>query len=169
MKKLFMVASALLAVSVAVAEVFPLKVRVDTKDIQSIDFDVSKGREGVANLLYDYCTKLPKKTINALNKAQFFKNELSFVFENPVSVNNRVTGQPSHIGDCKFDKAKGAYKLTQINGVDAVVKQGVSKEKIIADIAEGLELYYDAMSGKSAFSALEEVAEYLAEIKKDKK
>ena len=161
-----MVAGLLLAFELAFAEVVTLKVRVDTKDIQNIDFEVSKGREGVANLLYDYCTKLPKKTINALNKAQFFKNELSLVFDNPVAVNSRVTGQPSHIGDCKFDKVKGAYKLTQINGVDAVVKQGVSKEKIIADIAEELVLYYDAMSGKSAFSALEEVAEYLAEQKK---
>lgn len=166
MKKLFMVAGLALAVSVAVAEVVTLKVRVGTKDIQNIDFDVSKGREGVANLLYDYCTKLPKKTINALNKEQFFKNQLSLDFDNPLSVNASVTGQPSRIGDCEFNKVKGAYKLVKINGEDAVVKQGLSKENIIATITEGLEFYYDAMSGQPAFYALEKVAEHIAEQKK---
>ena len=142
MKKLVIVASLAFAVSFTVAEVVTLKVRVGIKDIQNIDFEVSKGREGVANLLYDYCTKLPKKTINA-----------------------------SHIGNCKFDKVKGAYKLVEINGEDAVVKQGLSKENIIANVTDGLILYYDTMSSQSAFRALEEVAEFIAEQKsqKDKK
>ena len=168
MKKLFIVASLAFAVSFTVAEVVTLKVRVGIKDIQNIDFEVSKGREGVANLLYDYCTKLPKKTINALNKEKFFENELSFVFDNPVSVNTRLTGQPSHIGNCKFDKVKGTYKLVEINGEDAVVKQGLSKENIIANVTDGLILYYDAMSSQSAFRALEEVAEFIAEQKSQK-
>lgn len=43
MKKLFIVASLAFAVSFAVAEVVTLKVRVGIKDIQNIDFEVSKG------------------------------------------------------------------------------------------------------------------------------
>ncbi len=165
MKKLFLVASLVFAVSVALAEVVTLKVQVDTKVADTIAFDVSKGREGAAELMYNYCSKLPKKTINALNKAQWFKNELNFGFDNPISPNNVVTGQLSRLGDCKFDKVKGAYKLLQLNGEDAVIKQGVSKESIIAVVAEELIMYYDAMSGRSAFDALKAVAEYQAEQK----
>ncbi len=161
MKKLFMVASALLAVSVAVAEVVPLKVQVDLKEVDKIAFDVSKGRDALATTIYDYCLKPPKKVQNALKKAKVFNGRLSIGFNNPA--NPLGAEFMSHTASCEFDKAKG-YSLSKMNGLN-VVRPDLAREVIIEGISESLILYG---MPHGAWSDLEEYAEELAEQKNKK-
>lgn len=168
MKKLFMVASALLAVSVAFAEVVPLKVEVDYKEIDKMSFDVSKGRDALAVVVYDYCLKPPKKVLNALKKSKGFDIELSIGFYNPNEMINiySLTGKQflTPIARCEFDKAKG-YSLSKMNGYN-VVRPDLGREVILQGISESME-------ENSAWFELEKVAQEQAEQKtknrKDKK
>lgn len=162
MKKLFMVAGLALAVSVAVAEVVTLKVQVDLKAVDSIAFDVSKGRDALAEVLYDYCQKPPKKVLNALKKARAFNGELSIGFHNPQ--NPLGAEFMSHTAHCEFDKAKG-YTLSKMNGYN-VVRPDLGREVIIEGISESLILYGMPYG---AWSDLEKFAELQAEQKKNRK
>lgn len=161
MKKLFIVASLAFAVSFAVAEVVTLKVQVDLKVIDSIAFDVSKGRDALAAVLYDYCQKPPKKVQNALKKAKAFNGELSIGFNNPE--NPLGAEFMSHTASCEFDKAKG-YSLSKMNGYN-VVRPDLGREVIIEGISESLILYG---MPHGAWSDLEKFAQEQAEQKKSK-
>lgn len=159
MKKLFMVAGLLLAFELAFAEVVTLKVQVDLKEIDKISFDVSKGRDALAEVLYNYCLKPPKKVQNALKKAKAFNGQLSVGFNNPE--NPLGAEFMSHTASCEFDKAKG-YSLSKMNGYN-VVRPDLAREVIIEGISESLILYGTPYG---AWSDLEKFAQEQAEQKK---
>ena len=155
MKKLFMVAGLLLAFELAFAEVVTLKVQVDLKEIDKISFDVSKGRDALAEVLYNYCLKPPKKVQNALKKAKAFNGQLSVGFNNPE--NPLGAEFMSHTASCEFDKAKG-YSLSKMNGYN-VVRPDLGREVILQGISESME-------ENGAWFELEKVAQEQAEQKK---
>ena len=161
MKKLFMVAGLLLAFELAFAEVVTLKVQVDLKEIDKIAFDVSKGRDALAVVVYDYCLKPPKKVLNALKKSKGFDIELSIGFYNPNEMINiySLSGKQflSSIARCEFDKAKG-YSLSKMNGYN-VVRPDLGREVILQGISESME-------ENGAWFELEKVAQEQAEQKK---
>lgn len=166
MKKLFIVASLAFAVSFAVAEVVTLKVEVDFKEIDKMSFDVSKGRDALAVVVYNYCLKPPKKVQNALKKSNGLDIELSIGFYNPNETINlySLSGKQflSSIARCEFDKAKG-YSLSKMNGYN-VVRPDLGREVILQGISESME-------ENGAWFELEKVAQEQAEQKsqKDKK
>ena len=161
MKKLFMVAGLLLAVELAFAEVIPLKVEVDFKEVDKMSFDVSKGRDALAVVVYDYCLKPPKKVLNALKKSKGFDIELSIGFYNPNEMVNIYSLSSkqflSPIARCEFDKAKG-YSLSKMNGYN-VVRPDLGREVILQGISESME-------ENGAWFELEKVAQEQAEQKK---
>ena len=161
MKKLFMVAGLLLAFELAFAEVIPLKVEVDFKEVDKMSFDVSKGRDALAVVVYDYCLKPPKKVLNALKKSKGFDIELSIGFYNPNEMVNIYSLSSkqflSSIARCEFDKAKG-YSLSKMNGYN-VVRPDLGREVILQGISESME-------ENGAWFELEKVAQEQAEQKK---
>ena len=161
MKKLFMVAGLLLAFELAFAEVIPLKVEVDFKEVDKMSFDVSKGRDALAVVVYDYCLKPPKKVLNALKKSKGLDIELSIGFYNPNEMINiySLSGKQflSSIARCEFDKAKG-YSLSKMNGYN-VVRPDLGREVILQGISESME-------ENGAWFELEKVAQEQAEQKK---
>ena len=161
MKKLFMVAGLLLAFELAFAEVIPLKVEVDFKEVDKMSFDVSKGRDALAVVVYDYCLKPPKKVLNALKKSKGLDIELSIGFYNPNEMINIYSLSSkqflSSIARCEFDKAKG-YSLSKMNGYN-VVRPDLGREVILQGISESME-------ENGAWFELEKVAQEQAEQKK---
>ena len=151
----------LLAFELAFAEVIPLKVEVDLKEVDKMSFDVSKGRDALAVVVYDYCLKPPKKVQNALKKANTFNGELFIGFYNPNDMLNlnSLSGAKflSHITHCEFDKAKG-YSLSKMNGYN-VVRPDLGREVILQGISESME-------ENGAWFELEKVAQEQAEQKK---
>ena len=151
----------LLAFELAFAEVIPLKVEVDFKEVDKMSFDVSKGRDALAVVVYDYCLKPPKKVLNALKKSKGFDIELSIGFYNPNEMVNiySLSGKQflSSIARCEFDKAKG-YSLSKMNGYN-VVRPDLGREVILQGISESME-------ENGAWFELEKVAQEQAEQKK---
>ena len=151
----------LLAFELAFAEVIPLKVEVDFKEVDKMSFDVSKGRDALAVVVYDYCLKPPKKVLNALKKSKGFDIELSIGFYNPNEMINiySLSGKQflSSIARCEFDKAKG-YSLSKMNGYN-VVRPDLGREVILQGISESME-------ENGAWFELEKVAQEQAEQKK---
>ena len=151
----------LLAFELAFAEVIPLKVEVDFKEVDKMSFDVSKGRDALAVVVYDYCLKPPKKVLNALKKSKGLDIELSIGFYNPNEMINIYSLSSkqflSSIARCEFDKAKG-YSLSKMNGYN-VVRPDLGREVILQGISESME-------ENGAWFELEKVAQEQAEQKK---
>lgn len=138
MKKLFIIALCFFGASMVCAEVVTLKVEANLKTVDSINFDISKGRDALAEQLYAYCLKPPQKVKNALKKANAFNGKIFIGFYDPDSLANVHGGKfLSHIMSCEYDKAKG-YSLSKMNELN-VVRPDLAKELIVQGISESME------------------------------
>ncbi|TQR60458.1 hypothetical protein [Campylobacter troglodytis] len=139
MKKFFILASFLLASQLAFAKVVKLSVEADlNKVVDSISFDISQGKDALADKLYAYCLKPPQKVQNAFKKAAAFNGRIRIGFYNPRALVNAHGGKfLSHIMSCEYDKAKG-YSLSKMNELN-VVRPDLAKELIIQGISESME------------------------------
>lgn len=144
------------ALNIALANELTLKIEVDTKVVDSFKFDVSKGKTGLAEVVYNYCSKPPKKVATAMRKAKWLSDRLTVSFGDT----NNIHGTLSHAGFCTFD-TKG--KLTEIDGYDV---KSLSKDELIAKVADNYELQKDIATGVWMWKALEAFAEHESSQKK---